>query len=85
MIRRKPQPGTCGVCGCAVVQPGEQEKWAAVGEVVHGGSWSKPIAESGWVNSHEYASDGTLFKVRCPQDGGLGFPSGPVGDATVPQ
>lgn len=82
---RKPQPGCCGVCGCAVVQPSEPEKWSAVGELQMGGCWDRPITETGWASGHQFDDTGKLLKVRCERHGGCGFPVVPViTDSTVP-
>lgn len=83
-MKRKPQRGACGVCGCAVVAPSAIDAAIASGEV-NGGAWDKPISESGWANGHEFDDDGKLLKVRCPKHGGKGFPPSPVTDATVQQ
>jgi hypothetical protein len=75
---RKPKAGSCGVCGCAVVQPSVRD--------IYFGIAAASVCNSGraWVNGHEYTSDhGKLLQVRCPQHDGLGFPSGQGGDATV--
>lgn len=85
MSRRKPQRGVCGVCGCAVVAPSDTDVILAQSERALGGSWDKPIDESGWANGHEFDDAGKLIKVRCQKHGGLGFPRGQVTDATVQQ
>lgn len=80
---RKPQPGVCGTCGCAVVQPSTAEKWSAAGEF--GGCWERPIAETGWASGHHFDDSGNLLKVLCRAHGGFGWPAETVTtDATVP-
>jgi hypothetical protein len=83
--RRKPQRGCCGVCGCAVVAPSEVESAIAIGEVQTGGTWDRPIIETGWARGHQYDDAGRLVQVRCRQHGGLGWAVEPVvaTDATV--
>ncbi len=85
MSKHKPQRGHCGVCGCAVVAPSDTDVIIAQSERALGGSWDKPIIESGWANGHEFDDAGKLVQVRCPKHGGKGFPPAPVTDATVQQ
>lgn len=85
MKPRKPSRGVCGECGCAVVAPSELDRRIASGELRYGGCWDRPIIESGWAHGHEFDGNGKLLKVRCQKHGGLGFPRGPVTDATVQQ
>jgi hypothetical protein len=54
---------------------------ARVGEM-NGGAWNKPISESGWCNGHQYADNGNLLQVLCPEHGGRGFPRGAVTTGT---
>ena len=62
-----------------------QPTWKAIAGRIHEmGSARGEAALSFWLEGHQFDDSVKLLKVRCPQHGGLGFPRGPVTDATVP-
>lgn len=69
MRGRKPQRGSCSVCGYPVVAPPEASFLTALNE-----RRQRFPYQALWLDGHAFDDAGVLVDVRCRKHGGRGFP-----------